>query len=102
MYRLLTYSLLDCRRKISPTGDGKFRSHVDMTKFNRLGKEKSEESIFEYNEIFGIYRRNNDDMHIIFSTEGYSDRANIRLSMNCIHFVMFISIFKIKLPIDNL
>ncbi|KAJ6636515.1 hypothetical protein Bhyg_15106, partial [Pseudolycoriella hygida] len=60
-----THVIKDCREKFSPLGGG-FFTFVDTSRFNRLGKESSD---IYFNEIVGIYRRNNAKMHILFSNE---------------------------------
>lgn len=68
----------DCKEKLSPVGSGYFNTFVDISKFNR-DKAKGNNAT-EFDEIFGVYRRNNDDAHIIFS--GFeAERENfIRIS----------------------
>ncbi|KAJ6645750.1 hypothetical protein Bhyg_00959, partial [Pseudolycoriella hygida] len=66
----------ECREKFSPFGSGTFSNFVDMSRFNRLaGKGK------EYDEVFGIYRHNDDNMHILFSDSRKETGTYIRITI---------------------
>ncbi|KAG4077396.1 hypothetical protein HA402_009797 [Bradysia odoriphaga] len=72
----VTETIEDCRAKYSPVGNGFFQNFVKMSQYNALEKDE-----YNYDQIFGIYRRRNDNTYLLFTSRQFETAEYIRITI---------------------